>query len=492
MDGQPLVLAAGLLLLAGVLVSKTSARFGVPGLMLFLAVGMLAGSDGIGGIEFDDFGLAQSFGIVALAFILYSGGLGTRFTSVRPVLKEGIALATVGVALTAGLLGWAATLILDLPLEEGLLLGAIIASTDAAAVFSILRSRGVPIRGRVASTLELESGSNDPAAVFLTVAMISFITEDDTNLVAIAGSFVLQMGLGALCGYLLARAAVVAINCLDLDQEGLYPVLTFAFVLLTLEGVTWIGGSGFLAVYVAGVTMSQHDHLHRRSLTRFHDALSWLMQISMFVLLGLLVFPSRLDDVALDGLLIALMLMFVARPVSVLVTLLPLRVPFREVAFESWVGLRGATPIILATFPVAAAVPGAEILFDVVFFVVLTSVLVQGTTLAFAARRLGLVDESQPSDREVSFDSVITGDDGPELREVFVTADAAAAGHQIVDMEIPQGVIVVLVRRGDLTFMPQGRTVVLAGDELLIAAEPAQRAAVDALFVAPARRGGAG
>lgn len=489
MDGQPLVLAAGLLLLTGVLTSKTSARFGVPGLLLFLGVGMLAGSDGIGGIEFDDFELAQSFGIIALAFILFSGGLGTRFASIRPVLREGIALATVGVVLTAGLLGWAAALILDVRLEEGLLLGAIIASTDAAAVFSILRSRGVPIRGQVASTLELESGSNDPAAVFLTVAMISFITEDDTNLLAIAGSFVLQMGLGAVLGYLLARAAVIAINRLDLDQEGLYPVLTFAFVLLTLEGVTWIGGSGFLAVYVAGVTMSHHDHLHRRSLARFHDALSWLMQISMFVLLGLLVFPSRLDEVALDGFLIALLLMFVARPISVLITLLPMRIPFREIAFESWVGLRGATPIILATFPVAAAVPDAEILFDVVFFVVLTSVLVQGTTLALAARRLGLDDEPQLGERSVSFDSVITGVDGPELREVVVAPDAPAVGRHIVDLAIPQGVLVVLVRRGDVSFMPQGRTVVLAGDELLVAAEPTRRHDVDALFVRPAPAG---
>jgi cell volume regulation protein A len=242
MAAQPWVLAAGLLLIAGVLASKTSARFGVPSLLLFLGVGMLAGSDGVGGIEFDDFELTRSFGIVALAFILYSGGLSTQFRAIRPVLREGIALATVGVVITAALLGWTASTLLDLPLEQGLLLGAIIASTDAAAVFSILRSRGVRIPDRLSSTLELESGSNDPAAVFLTVALISFITGDDTDLLAIAGSFVLQMTLGVVAGYLLARVAVRAVNGLNLDQDGLYPVLTFGFVLLTLEGVTAIGG----------------------------------------------------------------------------------------------------------------------------------------------------------------------------------------------------------------------------------------------------------
>ena len=485
---EPWVLAAGLLLVAGVLSSKTSARFGVPSLLLFLGVGMLAGSDGIVGIEFDDFELARSFGIVALAFILFSGGLSTRLSTIRPVFREGIALATVGVILTAGLLGWAASVILGLPLEEGLLLGAIIASTDAAAVFSILRSRGVRIRERLAATLELESGSNDPAAVFLTVAIIAFITDDSTDLVAIVGSFVLQMGIGAAAGYVLARAMVWSINRLNLDQDGLYPVLTFGFVLITLEGVTYLGGSGFLAAYVAGVTMSHHDHLHRRSLARFHDAIAWLMQISMFVLLGLLVFPSRLDDVALEGLLIAGLLMFVARPLAVSITAMPLRMPWREQAFISWVGLRGATPIILATFPVVEAVPDAETLFDVVFFVVLLSVIAQGTTLPIAARKLGLVRPGGDRERDVSFDSVITGDDGPQLREIVVRPDAPAVGRPIVELAVPQGVLIVLVRRGEVSFMPQGKTTIRAGDGLLIATERSQVAAVDALFLQPYER----
>ncbi len=484
MEPQPWVLAAGLLLIVGVLASKSSARFGVPSLLLFLGVGMLAGSDGVGGIEFDDFELSQSFGIIALGFILFSGGLGTRFTDIRPVLGQGVALASLGVVITAALLGSIASLILDLSIEQGLLLGAVIASTDAAAVFSILRSRGVGIQARAGATLELESGSNDPAAVFLTIAAIEVITNDSTDVAAIAGSFALQMGVGLICGYGLARGAVWMINRLHLAFDGLYPVLTFAFVLLTLEGVARIGGSGFLALYVAGVTMANHDYLHKRSLIRFHDAIAWLMQIATFVLLGLLVFPSRLLDVALQSLLVAAVLMFLARPLAVLVTLLPFRVPLAEIGFVSWVGLRGATPIILATFPVAAGVPGAERLFDVVFFVVLTSVLVQGTTITMVARRLRLTDD-KAAQRNVTFDAVISGTEGPQLHEVTVEHQAMAVDRQIVDLELPRGLLLILVRRGPQSFMPQGRTVLEAGDELLIAAEPEHGHEIERWFRSP-------
>jgi cell volume regulation protein A len=483
---QPWLLAAAVLLIASVVISKTSSRFGVPGLLLFLGVGMLAGSDGVGGIEFDDFALSQRFGVVALGFILFSGGLGTRVRDIRPVMAPGVAMASIGVVLSATVLGWLASVILDLPLEEGLLLGAVIASTDAAAVFAILRSRGVRIRGRLDSLLELESGSNDPAAVFLTVALIAVITEDHAGVGGIVLSFVVQMALGAACGYLLARAAVWGVNRLHLEADGLYPVFTFAFVLLTLEGVTVIGGSGFLALYVAGVTMADREFLHKRSLVRFHDAIGWLMQIAMFVLLGLLVFPSRLPDVAGEAVAVAAVLMFVARPLATFVTLLPFRMPVREIAFVSWVGLRGATPIILATFPVAEAVPDAERLFDVVFFVVLTSVLAQGTTIPLMARILGVDDGPGVAPRAVSFDTVITGDEGLRLREITVPATSPAVGRQIVDLGLPRGVLVVLVRRGAETFMPQGSTVVEADDGLLVATEQSHADEVERLLGPPA------
>lgn len=486
MDAQPWILAAAGLLIAGVLASKPSSRYGVPSLLLFLGIGMLAGSDGILGIEFDDFELSRQFGIIALAYILFSGGLGTRYADIRPVLAPGVALATVGVVITAGLLGGAASLLLDLPIEEGLLLGAVIASTDAAAVFSILRSRGVRINERLSSMLELESGSNDPAAVFLTISVITVITEGETDPLRIVGSFLLQMGLGTVAGLVLARIAVWTINRLNLDYDGLYPVMTFGFVLLVLEGVTWIGGSGFIAVYAAGVTLAHHDYLHKRSLIRFHDAIAWIMQIAVFVLLGLLVYPTRLADVVVPALATAAVLMFIARPIAVLLTLLPFRVPLSEIRFVSWVGLRGATPIILATFPVAAGVPDAHRLFDVVFFVVLTSVLVQGTTIPLVASRLGLVASGGRGSRIASFDTVITGDEGPQLHEVVVESGAAAIGRPLVDLALPHGVLIVLVRRGRTSFIPQGGTIIDADDQLLIAAEHDHRAALELLFAAPA------
>ena len=483
MEAHTWLLAGAALLIVGVVASQTWSRFGLPSVLLFLGLGMLAGSDGVGGIECDDFDLARSFGVVALGFILFSGGLGTRWDQVRSVIGQGIALATVGVVITAGIVGFVAAAILDLSIEEGLLLGAVVACTDSAAVFSILRSSGVAVESRIDATLELESGTNDPAAVFLTVAAIEVLMDDSVSVVEVVASFVVEMGLGLVCGYVLALGAVWALNHLRLDFDGMYPVLTFAFVLVMLEGVTWIHGSGFLAVYVAGVTIANREFIHKRSLIRFHDGIGWLMQIAMFLLLGLLVFPSQLDDVALEALLVAVVLIVAARPIAVMLTLMPFRTPIRERAFYSWVGLRGAAPIILATFPVASGVPDAQRLFNVVFFVVLTSVLLQGTTIAPLARWLGLVGSE--TYREVSFDSVITGANGPQLHEIRLHSGSPAAGRQVVDLALPTGVLIVLVRRDNESFMPQGGTRLRAGDEILVATDPQQAAVLEQRFGTP-------
>lgn len=488
MEFDPLVLTAAALLLGGVLLSKTSSRFGVPSLLLFLGLGMIAGSDGLLGIEFEDVDLARSVGVIGLAFILFSGGLGTRWRDISPVLGPGVALASVGVLLSTVVLGWLASLILGLTLLEGMLLGGIIASTDAAAVFSILRSRGVRLAPRMRSMLELESGSNDPAAVFLTVGLISLIEADGTTVGGLALSFVVQMSLGIVAGIAMARAAAWAVNRLKLAFDGLYPVATFAFVLLVFELVTWAGGSGFLAAYVAGVTLANREFLHKRSLIRFHDAIAWMMQIGMFVVLGLLVFPSELLPVALQGLAVAAVLMFVARPVAVLLTLLPFRLPIREVGLVSWVGLRGAAPIILATFPVVAGLPQAERIFNVVFFVVLTSVLVQGSTIPLVARRLGLDVGPANGPTTVSFDAVITGDTHHQLHEIPVCIGAPAAGARVVELAelgLPQAALIVLVRRKGTTIMPQGATVLEAGDELLVFAERDALGDIHRLFDRP-------
>lgn len=470
LSANPLIFLAAVLLLAGVLLSKTSSRFGVPSLLLFLVLGMLAGSEGLLGIEFEDFELAQRYGIIALAFILFSGGAGTAWRDVRRVLVPGVALATVGVLLSAIVLGAIAAWILGLALLEGMLLGSVIASTDAAAVFSILRSRGVAILPRLRHLLELESGSNDPAAVFLTVGMIALIQRTSGGVIDLIGLFVLQMGLGLVAGWLLARGAVALINRLRLEYDGLYPVLTVAFVLLTYEGTAWLGGSGFVATYVAGLTIANAEFLHKRSLLRFHDAIAWLMQISMFVLMGLLVFPSDLVPVAGQATLVAAVLLLVARPLAVMLTLIPFRLPAREIAFVSWVGLRGATPIILATFPVVAGIDDGQIIFDVVFFVVLLSVLVQGTTIPAVAKRLGLATKLQ-TENTYTFDAVIAGDEGHGLREVTIGEGAPASGRSIVSLGLPAGVLVVLLYRTGQILVPQGGTVLEPGDRVLLLAE---------------------
>lgn len=483
-DATPFVLLAAALLVAGVLLSKTSSRLGVPSLLLFLGLGMVAGSEGLVGIDFEDFTVAQRYGIIALAFILFSGGAETSWREVRTMLAPAIALATVGVLVSALALGSIAAAILGIDWLEGLLLGSVIASTDAAAVFSILSSRGVAILPRLRRLLELESGSNDPAAVFLTVGVIALIQNAGTSAADLAGLFVVQMSVGVLAGWLLARGAVLLINRIRLEYDGLYPVLTIAFVLLTYEGTAWLGGSGFLATYVAGLTIANAEFLHKRSLLRFHDGIAWLMQISMFVLMGLLVFPSNLVPVAGQAALVAAVLMFVARPIAVFLTLAPFRMRLPEMTFVSWVGLRGATPIILATFPVVAGIPDAETIFDVVFFVVLLSVLVQGTTIPFAARRLGLSVPIRTADRH-GFDAVITGETGHGLRELTVATDSPAAGRSVVGLGLPPGVLLVLIYRGGRVLVPQGGTILEAGDRLLLVADGQPYETARELLVGP-------
>lgn len=469
-EPEPLLAAAAALVLAGVLVSKVSTRLGVPALLLFLGVGMLAGSDGVGGIHFADFAGAQSVGIVALAFILYAGGLSTSWSDVRPVLAPAVALATVGVGVTALVAGVIAAWALDLSLTTGLLLGAIISSTDAAAVFSVLRSRSVSLRGEIRPLLELESGSNDPMAVFLTIGCLELLTDPGRSVASLLPLFVQQMAVGGLVGYLLARGTVAAINRARLEYEGLYPVVTLAVVVLTYGLTALLGGSGFLAVYVAGIAMGNSEFLHKKSLVRFHDAIAWLSQISMFLVLGLLVFPSQLPGVAGGALLVAAGLVLVARPIAVLIALAPTRLRARERVMVSWVGLRGAVPIILATFPLAEAIPEAETIFDAVFFIVLTSVLVQGTTIPLVARWLG-ADAPLAARPLYPLEAVWSADGNTSLHEVTIPGDSLAVGRQLVDLGLPAGSLIVVINRGGQFLVPQGGTALQGGDNALVLAD---------------------
>jgi len=307
--------------LLAVLASKVSARLGVPALLLFLVLGMLAGSDGLGGISFTDYQLAQSLGVVALAFILFSGCLDTAWDDIRPVLGQGVALATIGVAVTALIAGSVAAWVFGFSLTTGLLVGAIMSSTDAAAVFSVLRSHGVSLRGRLRPLLELESGSNDAMAAFLTIGLLSLLEDPSASTIDLLGLLGQQMAVGGVAGYGLARLAIVALNRLRLEYDGLYPVVTVALVVFTYGTTTLLGGSGFLAVYVAGLVMGQARFVHKASLTRFHDAIAWFAQISMFLLLGLLVFPSDLIELGPRALLVSVVLILLARPAGVFLSL---------------------------------------------------------------------------------------------------------------------------------------------------------------------------
>ncbi|MCC6418060.1 MAG: potassium/proton antiporter [Gemmataceae bacterium] len=467
------------ILLLSVLVSKASDRFGVPALLLFLVLGMLAGSEGVGGIYFDDPIAAQFLGAAALALILFAGGLDTTWRDVRPVLGYGLALATAGVLLTALAFGVFAYLALGLSLLEGLLLGSIVSSTDAAAVFSVLRSRNVSLKGELRPLLELESGSNDPMAALLTIGFVQILTQPDLSAAGLALLFGLQMPLGAAIGLAAGRATVFLVNRLNLGYEGLYPVLTLALVLGTYSLTNVIGGNGFLAVYLAGMFVGNHDFLHKRSLLRFHDGLAWLMQIAMFLTLGLLVFPSRLVPVIGPGLLAAAWLMVVARPLSVFACLLPTRLGLREKVFVSWVGLRGAVPIVLATYPLVAMPrePRAEFMFNVVFFVVLASVLVQGTSIPVVARWLGL-DAPLAPPRVFPLEYNPVAGLQSELRQLTVSADSPAVGKSLVALGLPPESLVVLIARGNEYLVPAGGTTLAASDALLILADEAAFARV--------------
>lgn len=481
-DVAVMMAVAAALILLGVLASKVSTKLGIPALLLFLAIGMLAGSEGVGGIAFDDAELAQSVGVVALAFILFAGGLDTRWTEVRPVARLGIALATVGVLVTAVVVGTLASVILDVPWKVGLLLGAIISSTDAAAVFAVLRSRSVGLRGPLRPLLELESGSNDPMAVFLTLAFLEMVVDPGTTVLEVVPVFGLQMVVGLAVGYGVARIAVPAVNRLRLEYEGLYPVVLIAVVLMTYGIAALLGGSGFLAVYVAGIVMGNLPFLHKKSLMRFADGLAWLMQIAMFLVLGLLVFPSDLLPVALRALLVSAVLILIARPLATLALLIPARFGVRGSMMVSWVGLRGAVPIILATFPLVEGIPQAELIFDVVFFVVLTSVLVQGTTIPLVARWLR-VDTPLHERRTAPLELVDSPNGTTDLHELVVAADGPAAGRQLVDLGLPDGTLIVLIGRGDDFAVPQGSTVLHPGDTVLLLAHrealPRARAIVE-------------
>jgi cell volume regulation protein A len=484
-SAEPLPTAIALTILAvllgvSALASRASGRLGVPFALLFLVIGMLAGSEGIGRISFEDYSLTFRVGTVALTLILFDGGLNTTVASFRRVAAPATLLATVGVAATAGVtaLGGRA---LGLGWPEALLVGSIVSSTDAAAVFSSLRNAGIRIRPRVSTLLEVESGMNDPMAVILTLAVTGAIVERSGATFGVLWSTVVQLAVGVGAGIALGHAGRWLISRVRLAASGLYPVLTIAFAFFAFGAPTLLFGSGFVAVYVAAIVLGNGDLPYASGLRRVHDAMAWFSQVAMFLLLGLLAFPSRLVEVAKPGLAIGLFIAFVARPLVVALLLAPFRVPWREVVFVSWVGLRGAVPIMLATFPVLSGVAAGLEIFDVVFFIVVVSTAVQGTSIPWMARRLGLEAPAPPAPRAV-LEVISTQQLAGEVMSFYVEPASAVAGSRIADLPIPERSAVMLVVRGRELVAARGATVLRPGDHVYLFTAPEEKGFVQLLF----------
>jgi potassium/hydrogen antiporter len=474
-------LAAGsALLVLSVLSSKAIGRLGVPSLLVFLLIGMLAGSEGLGGIEFENAFQAQSLGIIALIYILFAGGLDTDFKIIRPVLFKGALLASLGVLLTCALTGWFATTVLGFTWLEGLLLGAIVSSTDAAAVFTVLRGKNVNFTSGIKPLLELESGANDPMAVMLTVTFLQIMTSQELTPSRLIVSFLQQLILGGVFGFVAGKGMGALLNRLKLEFEGLYPVMTIASIVFVYGATQLVGGNGFLAVYLCGLVLGSSNFIHKKSLILFHDGIAWLMQITMFLVLGLLAFPSRLAPVAGAGLLASTFLILVARPIAVFVSLSRTSMSVREKALISWIGLRGSVPIILAIYPLLAGIAKAEVIFYLVFFIVLTSVLVQGTSIPLVARLLGVNSPEKPKFR-FPIEYVPSENLRSELVEVDVPARSTAIGRTLVELALPKGALIVLIQRKGQVFVPRGGTHLEANDTLLVLAEKSAQAEIKAL-----------
>lgn len=467
---EPVLLFGSILIFAGVIASKVSFKTGIPVLIIFLGIGVLAGSEGLLGIPFNDPYLTRWIGTMALAIILFSGGLDTRMESVRTVKWQGLLLSTLGVVVSTATVGFLLYLFLGFTLLEGLLIGSIVSSTDAAAVFSILRSRKAGLKGNLRPLLELESGSNDPMAYFLTITFVFLNLNPAEPGVSIAVIFLRQMLVGALAGAIMGKAMIFLINRVKLEYEGLYPVLSFALMFFTYSLTDFFQGNGFLAVYLAGLILGNNSFIHKKTVMKFYDGVAWMSQISMFIILGLLVFPSRVVPVMGTGLQVAAVLIFFARPLSVFISLAFSKFSIKQKIFISWVGLRGAVPIVFATIPMVYGVEESDLIFNLVFFVVLASVALQGTTITLAARFLGVEDkEAVPGDYPL--EKEIVDQAKKDLFEVVIEPDCRSANKTIIDLDFPSTAFIILIKRNDQLITPNGGTELKPGDRLWIIAE---------------------
>lgn len=487
----PIAIAAilatvGVLLGGSVILTRFTARIGIPIALGFIAVGMLAGSEGLGHIQFENYTFAFRAGVVALVLILFDGGLNTPSSLLRTVAAPSLALATIGVVVTAGLIGAVAHFGAGISWPIGLLIGSVVSSTDAAAVFATLRGSGISLKPRVGRILEAESGLNDPVAIILTIALTTFVLtrglENGATVWSLPVAAAFEIALGGAAGWIAGTLSRKLIAQVRLESAGLYPVLTLAIALAVFGITTVIHGSGFMAVYIAGVVLASGEELpHRLAILRVHDAFAWLAQIGMFLVLGLLAFPTRLAAAALPGLALAVVLTIIARPAAVALCLAPFRYSFRETLFISIVGLRGAVPVVLATIPVMAGVPGSRRIFDIVFFVVVINTLMPGTIVAWLAQRLRVVGVSSPE----PVATIFVESNEPirsSLRSYFVDRALPVCGVPLAEIPFPDGAAVTMIVRGAALLVGEGSTILEPGDHVYVLASPEADPIVQLLF----------
>lgn len=470
-----ILLITGIILLISVASSKVLNKYGVPILVIFLGMGMLMGSDGIGGIYFNNPAVAEQLSNVGLLFIMFSGGFETNWKTAKPVALASTVLASVGVALTALLIGVFAHFALGFSFLEGMLLGSIISSTDAASVFSILRSENLNLKNGIAPMLEMESGSNDPMAYMLTTIFIGLILGTSESILSLLAS---QIIIGILVGLLVGKIGVWIINNIRLDIEGLYYIVVIAIALISMAGADLINGNGFLAVYITGLIIGNSRIIHKINLVKYFDGISWLMQIMLFFTLGLLVFPSQLPGIAIKGLVTAAFITLVARPVAVFIILTVFKRPFKDKLLVSWVGFRGAAAIVFATYPLTQGLPIANEIFNIVFFIALVSVLVQGSLFIPLAKKLDLISEEETTLKTFTD---YTGEIYADLLEVAIPFNTGLKEKAIMDLEIPDDVLIVFIKRGEKLITPKGTTMIKEGDTLMISGDESSLMKIDTM-----------
>lgn len=476
-NAENILLIGAVLIFCSIVISKTGYRFGIPTLLVFLVVGMLFGTDGLG-LEFDSAKETQFIGTMALSVILFTGGMDTKLKDIRPVLAQGMVLSTLGVLLTTFLTGGFIFLLsgyssmnISLPLLTCMLLAATMSSTDSASVFNLLRSQKMNLKENLKPMLELESGSNDPMAYMLTIALIQVIESgSEFSVGVLVGRLLIQFIVGGAMGYAMGRFTIWLLNKINLSNSSMYPILLLSLVFITFSITDRLHGNGFLAIYISGVVVGNARMVFRKEIDTFMNGLTWFSQIVMFLSLGLLVTPADMLEVSVCALLIGLFLIFVARPLTVMISLLPFRgMTFRAKSFVSWVGLRGAVPIIFATYPVVSGIQGADVIFNIVFFITLISLLFQGMTIAPMARLLGLDLPEQVENND--FGVEIPEEIDSQLKCVILTTEMMAQGNRLMDMDIPRGTLVMLVKRGKEYMIPNGRMELKVGDKLLFISE---------------------